>query len=131
MLLPNAALTSEGFFLGLAVLRTVALWHPCRGPCKVVEGMEPGCVGSGHLRVIWMSGFHSLGLFLFLQNEEGGQEDCFSQLGPWSSDSNNIRELIRNAGSPTPLETCCIRHTGWTQHSVLTQPPGHTGAAHV
>ena len=131
VLLPNTALTSKGFFLGLAVLRTVALRHPSRGPCNVVEGTEPGSVGSGHLRVIWMSSFHSLGLFLFLQNEEGGQEDCFSQLGPWTSDNNNIWELIRKAGSLTSLETCCIRHRGWTRHSVSTQPPGHTGAAHV
>ena len=66
VLLLNAALASEGFFLGLAALRTAALRHPSRGPRTVVGATEPGGVGSGHLRVIWASGFHSLGLFHFL-----------------------------------------------------------------
>ena len=59
-----------------------------------------------------MSRSPSLGLFLFPQNEEGGLDEYFSQLGPWTSGSNDIWERVRNENSLTPLEACCIRRAG-------------------
>lgn len=82
------------------------------GPHNVVEGTEPGGVGSGRLRVIWMSRSPPLGRFLFPQKEEDGLDEYFSQLAPWTGGSNAIWERVRNENSLTPLETCCIRCTG-------------------